>query len=174
MKELEKCHTSRLNTGRIQRRPNAHVNILESFGMALEKMDYYKSFEIIARLYKGEHKAKAWFPYYKEKCEASGGNIEDAIFRVKLEVDAVVEKNIHGFKESISAAHAEEIKRLGLVNYGLGSIKIRSRSSACHKCKRPVYNTYDIECLSCGWIVCARCGSCGCGCGYAGKARKPA
>ncbi len=38
----------------------------------------------------------------------------------------------------------------------------RHRRPKCWFCKQALDNAVDIECLSCGWILC-RCGACGCG-----------
>ena len=37
-----------------------------------------------------------------------------------------------------------------------------SRVAKCYSCKSPLDNSIDIECSSCGWILCT-CGACGCG-----------
>jgi hypothetical protein len=36
------------------------------------------------------------------------------------------------------------------------------RTSGCWYCKYPVDNAVDFECIGCGWIICERCGACGC------------
>lgn len=36
------------------------------------------------------------------------------------------------------------------------------RVTVCFSCKEPLDNRIDIECNACGWIICNRCGACGC------------
>ena len=56
-----------------------------------------------------------------------------------------------------------------LIRHGLESKGIRKqnnperlRQSGCWNCKFPVDNIEDYECCICGWIICDKCGACGC------------
>jgi len=133
---------------------------------------YYKSFQIVIRNINGTWKSAGWFPHYKEKTYELGQTSDEALNNVKIKIDNIVAGNINEFQRAIKAKHAEYLKGGNKENLGTGSIQRKHRVNNCHRyrCGRPVDNTYDIECASCGWIVCVRCGSCGCGLGYAGRA----
>ena len=40
--------------------------------------------------------------------------------------------------------------------------KKKRRISHCFKCKEPLINSVNIDCLVCHWMIC-KCGVCGCG-----------
>lgn len=59
--------------------------------------------------------------------------------------------------------------KANLANIGRDYLGVRPSSesrvhrvSHCYSCKKDLDNTVDVECVSCGWILC-RCGACGCG-----------
>ena len=134
--------------------------------------EYYKSFDIVLRKKKGQFITAAWFPHYKEKCQYEGSSRQECLKHIKCKIDTIIADNLPRFQDEIRRVHAENLKDIGAPNHGIGEIRLKTRVNHCNKrkCRRTVDNTYDLECLSCGWIVCARCGSCGCNLGYIGRA----
>ena len=59
--------------------------------------------------------------------------------------------------------HRAKVEGLGLPWRGLRKSKKRPlRVTHCWSCKGHLDNSVDVECNTCGWILC-RCGACGCG-----------
>jgi hypothetical protein len=66
--------------------------------------------------------------------------------------------------------HKERLENLGKEYRGVRPATqnpLKRRITHCYTCKMPLDNSIDIECVSCGWILCV-CGACGCG--YVGYA----
>lgn len=64
---------------------------------------------------------------------------------------------------ALEERHKERLKRLGKEYRGVRPASenlSRHRVTHCHNCKDVLDNSIDIECGSCGWILC-RCGACG-------------
>ncbi|WP_133300540.1 hypothetical protein [Seongchinamella sediminis] len=66
--------------------------------------------------------------------------------------------------QAIEANHSAHLKKLGLASTGTRprSKQHPIRVTHCWSCTRDLDSTIDLECCSCGWILC-RCGACGCG-----------
>lgn len=64
--------------------------------------------------------------------------------------------------------HREFLASLGAHDNGVSPVTTikKHRTPHCYKCKYLLDNSIDIECNTCGWIVCS-CGACGCG--YVGQ-----
>lgn len=63
----------------------------------------------------------------------------------------------------LAEKHKEVLVRLGLPYKGLRPATPRHRRvTYCWSCWQPLDNSVDVECVTCGWILCT-CGACGCG-----------
>ncbi len=59
--------------------------------------------------------------------------------------------------------HRELLNRLGKPYLGIRpASSFHRRVTHCYACKSHLDNSINIECVACGWILCA-CGACGCG-----------
>lgn len=60
--------------------------------------------------------------------------------------------------------HQEKMEWAGKKYKGFRQREIKkpARVTHCYSCKEQLDNSIDIECVSCGWILCW-CGACGCG-----------
>ena len=85
-----------------------------------------------------------------EKADLSGTNIANYL-KQKRE------------REKILEAHETFLQSRNLPSKGVQyASKRHSRTTHCWNCKGHLDNSSDLECSSCGWIIC-RCGACGCG-----------
>lgn len=78
----------------------------------------------------------------------------------------------HKAKTEIEERHRRRLKMLRYEYLGVRPSTIetaRRRVTHCYNCHEPLDNSVDIECVACGWILCA-CGACGCG--YGGRANR--
>lgn len=66
-------------------------------------------------------------------------------------------------RRSLAERHAQYLASTGLANNGtrLASSRNFHRTPPCWRCGKQLDNSADIECISCGWIICS-CGACGC------------
>ncbi len=63
----------------------------------------------------------------------------------------------------LTEKHKEILARLGLPYKGLRPATPRHRRvTHCYACWQHLDNSVDVECVTCGWILCT-CGACGCG-----------
>ena len=63
----------------------------------------------------------------------------------------------------LSGKHRKRLESRGLPWHGLSKpAKRPPRTAHCWSCKRYIDNSVNLECNTCGWILC-RCGACGCG-----------
>ena len=125
--------------------------------------EYYKGFEVVADFYKGEYQSRGHHKFTKKLGVTKCTSISDAILKIRMVIDAELDANIENIQESIIKNHKEVMLSAGRKYLGTRSITSFRRINHCYSCKRPVDNAYDIECVACGWILCSRCGSCGCG-----------
>ncbi len=59
--------------------------------------------------------------------------------------------------------HKEFIEKLGLEYQGVQPLEPKHRRiTHCYACKGHIDSNINIQCASCGWLICS-CGSCGCG-----------
>ena len=61
--------------------------------------------------------------------------------------------------------HKQRLSRLGIAYHGVRQASGNSsptRVTHCYVCRKPLNSSVDIECVSCGWIIC-QCSACGCG-----------
>lgn len=65
-------------------------------------------------------------------------------------------------RQSIVTAHEAFLRNRGLVNRGTRLGLGHRRVTHCYNCKCHLDNAVDVECATCGWIICG-CGACGCG-----------
>ncbi len=66
-------------------------------------------------------------------------------------------------RKEIITAHEKFLLSKDLPYNGIRTNKNRRhRTTHCYNCKKPLDNSVDVECNSCGWIICS-CGACGCG-----------
>jgi hypothetical protein len=77
-----------------------------------------------------------------------------------IKVKAPLEKK----SEELNEKHRMFLREKGLPDNGVRSVtEGRShRVTHCWNCKGHLDNTVDVECATCGWIIC-NCGACGCG-----------
>ena len=60
--------------------------------------------------------------------------------------------------------HKEYVGRIQKAYFGFTKPTNKAhRVTVCFSCRESLDNSIDIECNSCGWIICDRCGACGCG-----------
>jgi hypothetical protein len=97
------------------------------------------------------------------KIPASGVNESEVTRKLKLAIDAHWLDHAADYRIQIEKSHAERMKEINGVNKGVRISQVVRRHSNCYNCKAPVDNRFDLECVACGWIICAMCGSCGCG-----------
>ena len=83
-------------------------------------------------------------------------NLNYDVFLGKIDIE---EKNKIAFEK-----HQNFLKKRGLNNSGVikSSKNKIHRVTHCWNCTKTLDNNIDIECKSCGWIICM-CGACGCG-----------
>ena len=63
----------------------------------------------------------------------------------------------------LAERHKEILAQLGLPYKGLRPATQRYRRvTHCYACRQHLDNSVDVECVTCGWILCT-CGACGCG-----------
>ncbi len=66
-------------------------------------------------------------------------------------------------RKEAEESHRKRLERFNIEYTGVRKISYeRWREANCWNCAAPLDNAIDIECVSCGWILC-RCGACGCG-----------
>lgn len=66
-------------------------------------------------------------------------------------------------QEEAAQNHRQRLERLGFVYSGARKSKGKAlRITHCWDCKKHLDNSIELECNSCGWILC-ECGACGCG-----------
>jgi hypothetical protein len=65
-------------------------------------------------------------------------------------------------REEVIKTHEMFLRARNLPTQGVrATARRQSRVTHCWHCKGHLDNSIDIECLSCGWIICG-CGACGC------------
>jgi hypothetical protein len=68
-------------------------------------------------------------------------------------------------KASAIERHKEHLANLGIEYRGVRfSGAEQQRSTHCYSCKAHLDSRMNIQCASCGWLICS-CGACGCGYG---------
>jgi hypothetical protein len=84
----------------------------------------------------------------------------------KLDLDFISpdeEKSFEAKNYAIVTAHKQFLENLGISWGGtIFSKHHKIRSTHCYNCKTALTTHIDIECVSCGWLLCT-CGACGCG-----------
>jgi hypothetical protein len=60
------------------------------------------------------------------------------------------------------ARHKKRLEKLSVPYFGVRQSMRARRVTFCWSCKFGLDNDIDVECATCGWILC-RCGACGCG-----------
>lgn len=81
--------------------------------------------------------------------------------------DPILRESILGQYEDflaheIEINHKNRLEELGIKYTGTSVSSKRHRATHCYNCKNNLDNSIDIECNTCGWILCS-CGACGCG-----------
>ncbi|PCI65997.1 MAG: hypothetical protein COB26_11960 [Piscirickettsiaceae bacterium] len=125
--------------------------------------EYYKSFRVIAAFYEGQFQAKASHKFTDNLKVKKCTSIQDAVEKIKSSIDSVIDKNLPEIKEKIIKLHKSNLLELNIKYQGVREVNPYRRIDHCYKCKRPVDNLCDLECVSCSWIICSGCASCGCG-----------
>lgn len=68
-----------------------------------------------------------------------------------------------GFYSSVvQERHRQFLRDAGLTAPETRKARKKNRTSYCWNCKQSVANSIDLECKTCGWIICGACGACGC------------
>ena len=57
--------------------------------------------------------------------------------------------------------HRAYLEARGATKIGVRRATKLRRVTHCWKCKNDLDDTIDIECITCEWIICSRCGACG-------------
>ena|SRR5206468_4529078 len=136
--------------------------------MTLTVKESYKGFVLVVAPGGPEAAGRASHQISTKRFSASGTSVAAVLAALRSFVDADVVKNGDVYREAITRKHQEFLLSLGKSDKGRGKVSRWSRASNCYKCKGPVANVYDLECVACGWIVCNYCAACGCG--YGGMA----
>jgi hypothetical protein len=65
---------------------------------------------------------------------------------------------------TIEDRHRRFLRERGLPDNGIrqATTRLQHRVTHCWSCKGGLDNSIDVECATCGWIICD-CGACGCG-----------
>lgn len=94
---------------------------------------------------------------------------QDSLTEVEV---AALEKWHTGYlielKQKIIEKHGEFLRRNGFDPDGVSAHDISSiykrthRTPFCYACKSQLDNEIDIQCRRCKWIICTKCGACGC------------
>lgn len=65
---------------------------------------------------------------------------------------------------TIEDRHRRFLREMGLPDNGIRQATVRQqhRIARCWSCTGELDNSIDVECATCGWIICD-CGACGCG-----------
>lgn len=86
---------------------------------------------------------------------ASPGNLKP------ISVDIFITKAAPQLQQGIEARHKARLQEKGVAYGGVRKRQGSPRSTHCYACKSPLTSLSDLECVSCGWILC-ECGACGC------------
>ena len=65
-------------------------------------------------------------------------------------------------RKEIEARHRQRLEGAGFIYKGVRQRTSQLRWTHCYSCKSLLTNATELECASCGWILC-KCGACGCG-----------
>jgi len=67
-------------------------------------------------------------------------------------------------RQELEKKHRTFLESKNIIYRGVSCVseKKHTRVTHCWNCKNPLDNSIDLECKSCGWILCS-CGACGCG-----------
>lgn len=126
-------------------------------------IEYYKGFELIAKLHQGRFQGCAMHRITKKKISIDGAAVSGIVSSLKELVDADVAENMVFYRQSIIDKHRKFLVSIEKSYLGQGVVSHFARAKHCFKCKGPVNNAFDLECKACGWIICSYCGACGCG-----------
>lgn len=96
------------------------------------------------------------------KLEFDGTDVTDTLLGIKDLIDTFIYQNKETLIEHIKNRHKRALEKIGISDVEVGSIQDPFRKSHCFRCKRPISNVFDLECFSCGWIICPSEGYCGC------------
>lgn len=101
-------------------------------------------------------------PYYAGR--ASEAIAEHARQEERLRVQAVLRAAAEISGLDLAERHMRKVMDAGQHYRGLQrpTLRERRRVTHCYACKARLDNSTDVECVSCGWILCP-CGACGCG-----------
>ena len=101
-------------------------------------------------------------PYYAAR--ASEAIAEHARQEGRLRVQAVLKAAAEISGLDLAERHMRKVIDAGQHYRGLQrpTLRVRRRVTHCYACKARLDNSTDVECVSCGWILCP-CGACGCG-----------
>lgn len=131
--------------------------------------EFYKDFALIAAFNKGQFQGRAWAKLPGlENLSAVGTSVPNVVEKLKALATAEVRRRSRVLRETLPERHRQFIEGRRVEFKGLRPITRTHRVSHCYVCKTIVDNAVDLECISCGWIVCTECAACGCG--YTGVA----
>lgn len=68
--------------------------------------------------------------------------------------------------KNVTTRHKQFLKGKGVASYPGTRNSQRKRAAQCYSCTSGVSTMSNLECVSCGWLICS-CGACGCG--YTGQ-----
>lgn len=124
----------------------------------------YKDFSLIAAFHKGQFQGRAWarLPGLAN-LSAVGTSVPDVLEKLKALASAEVGRRTRALRETLPERHRQFIEGRRVEYKGLRPITRTHRVSHCYNCNATVDNAVDLECITCGWIVCTECAACGCG-----------
>lgn len=113
------------------------------------------------------HKYALWKrKHIKEFLQQELRLIEEKILKAEIEVEQErirKEIEIREKRELAVKRHREFVLAAGFEYAGTTTPRPRFRRvTHCWNCSMQLDNSTDIECITCGWIICT-CGACGCG-----------
>jgi hypothetical protein len=150
-------------------------------GVEMTYWTEYKGFNIVAGLYgDGKYQAIGRSDDMKP-IRVTSSDEASAIKKLKEEIDKLLpDEKWEEFKEKAEHDEVVKLASLAIENHkkrfddsGVPWPGVRPQSEPmfrtpwCYACKYPLDRRIEIECVSCGWIVC-KCGACGCGRGWYG------
>ena len=126
-------------------------------------IEYYRSFELVGGFHQGRFQGHAYHPITKKKICIVGSDITSTMEDLKRAVDLDVAENWPVYRKRLDEKHRIFLASIAAPSLGRAVVSHSSRANHCYDCKKPLDNTFDLECIACRWTVCNYCGACACG-----------
>lgn len=101
-------------------------------------------------------------PYYAGRSREADEELARQEERARIQEALKAAAEIGGL--ALAERHMHQVIDAGKRYRGLQrpTLRDRRRVTHCYSCKSRLDNSTNVECMSCGWILCP-CGACGCG-----------